>query len=84
MMSNIKSSDGHLSASKKVTDLFKQIDLSPFRANQLPALELKLHEELIIAPRHFGEGASVVVNKSEDSLLDSLNIGISKLGNLRL
>jgi hypothetical protein len=59
------------------------VDIANLLVNELPALELKLYEELIVAPRYFGERASVVVNKSEDGLLESLNLGISKLGNLR-
>ena len=68
---------------ESIDSLLVGVDVANLLINKLPALELKLHDELIIAPRYFGEGSSVVVNKSEGALLESLNFGISKLGNLR-
>lgn len=69
---------------ESIDSLLLGVDIANLLVNELPTLELKLHEELIVAPTYFGEGSSVVVNKSKDSLLESLNLGISKLGNLRL
>lgn len=68
---------------ESIDSLLVGVDVAILLINKLPALELKLHDELIVAPRYFGEGSSVVVNKSEGVLLESLNYGICKLGNLR-
>lgn len=68
---------------ESIDSLLVGVDIANLLINKLPALELKLHDELIVAPRYFGEGSSVVVNKSEGALLESLNFGISKLGNLQ-
>jgi ABC-type amino acid transport substrate-binding protein len=68
---------------ESIDSLLVGVDVANLLINKLPALELRLHDELIVAPRYFGEGSSVVVNKSEGVLLESLDFGISKLGNLR-
>jgi polar amino acid transport system substrate-binding protein len=68
---------------ESIDSLLVGVDIANLLINKLPVLELKLHDDLIVAPRYFGEGSSVVVNKSEGTLLESLNFGISKLGNLR-
>lgn len=68
--------------SESMDSLLVGVDIAKLFINKYPALQLKLHDEMIVAPKYFGEGSSVVIKKSEDALLESLNFGISKLGNL--
>lgn len=65
-----------------IDSLLVGVDIANQLISQFSNLELRLHDELIIAPEYFGAGSSVVVRKSEDVLLRSLNVGISKLGRL--
>lgn len=67
-----------------IDSLLVGIDVAKFFIHNMPVLDLKLHEALIVAPGYFGEGSSVVVKKSEGFLLESLNYGISKIGNLSI
>ncbi|MNX95735.1 ABC transporter arginine-binding protein 1 precursor [compost metagenome] len=67
---------------ESVDSLLVGVDTAGLFISKFLALDLKLHDELIIAPKYFGEGSSVVVQKNELVLLDSLNFGISKLGGL--
>ncbi|MGG7648017.1 substrate-binding periplasmic protein [Pseudomonas sp. ES4] len=69
---------------ESIDSLLVGVDVANLLINNFPALELKLHDELIVAPEYFGEGSCVVVNKLEGALLESLNLGMSKLGCLRL
>lgn len=65
-----------------VDSLLVGIDTARLFIRNMPALSLKLHETLIVAPNYFGDGSSVVVSKTEDFLLKALNFGISKVGKL--
>lgn len=67
---------------ESIDSLFVGVDVAHVFVNRIPALDLRLHSELIVAPKYFGEGSSVVVHKNEIILLDALNFGISKLGGL--
>lgn len=67
---------------ESIDSLLVGVDIANLLIDKLSVLELKLHDELIIAPEFFGVGSSVVVKRSENILLASLDHGISKVGNM--
>lgn len=69
---------------ESIDSLLVGVDIANLLIDEFSVLELRLHDELIIAPEFFGVGSSVVVKKSENILLESLDHGISKIGNMLL